>query len=94
MNKYTIRCGGHNYITLEWNDTFIFCLDNDMMYAEEIIAKIEQRTQMNFSDIEIKGSKEDFQGLRFFNGGWKRKFWEEFPTKGEIDGYMKMKYGR
>lgn len=27
---YTIRCGGHNYITLEWNGKFIFCLDNDM----------------------------------------------------------------
>ena len=94
MSEYTIICGGHNYITLEWNDKFIFCLDNDMMYAEEMIAKIEQRTQMNFSDITIKGNKEDFQGLRFFNGGWKRKFWEEFPTKGEIDGYMKMKHGR
>lgn len=93
MSEYTIKCGGHNYITLEWNDKFVFCLDNDMMYAEEMIAKIEQRTQMNFSDIKIKGNKEDFQGLRFFNGGWKRKFWEEFPTKREIDGYMKMKYG-
>lgn len=94
MSEYTIRCGGHNYITLEWNDKFIFCLDNDMMYAEEMIAKIEQRTQMNFSDITIKGNKDDFQGLRFFNGGWKRDFWKEFPNKSEIDGYMKMKYGR
>lgn len=94
MEEYRIRCSGHNYITLEWNDKFIFCLDNDMMYAEEIIAKIEQRTQMNFSDITIKGSKKDFQGLRFFNGGWKRKFWEEFPSKEEIDGYLKLKYGR
>ena len=94
MSEYTIRCSGHNYITLEWKEQFLFCLDNDMMYAEEMIAKIEQRTQMNFSDITIKGSKEDFQGLRFFNGGWKRKFWEEFPTKSEINGYLKMKHGR
>ena len=66
---YTIRCGGHTYITLEWNEKFIFCLDNDMMYAEQMIFEIEKRTQMNFQDIPIKGLKEDFEGLRFFNGG-------------------------
>lgn len=93
-SKYTIRCGGHNYISLEWNDKFIFCLDNDGMYAEEMIYQIEKRTQMNFSDIPIKGRKEDFQGLRFFNGGWKRDFWNEFPDKAEVDSYIKLKHGR
>lgn len=93
MNGYTIRCSGHNYITLEWDGKFIFCLDNDCMYAEEMIYKIEKRTQMNFQEIKIKGYKEDFQGLRFFNGGWKRDFWVNFPSKNELDGYMKMKQG-
>lgn len=93
-SEYTIRCGGHNYITLEWNDKFVFCLDNTELYAEEMIHKIEKRTQMSFSDIPIKGSKEDFQGLRFFNGGWKRDFWKDFPSKEEVNGYMKLKYGR
>lgn len=90
---YTIKCGGHNYITLEYEGKFIFCLDNDMMYAEEMIFNIEKRTGMDFKDIEIKGQKEDFRGLRFFNGGWKRDFWERFPSKEEITGYIKMKNG-
>lgn len=65
-NGFTIRCGCHTYITLEFDGKFVFCLDNDMMYAEEMIHRIEKRTQMNFQDIPIKGcSKDDFQGLRF-----------------------------
>lgn len=93
MDGYTIRCGGHNYITLEWNGKFIFCLDNCMHYAEEMIHDIEKRTGMNFQDIPIKGRKDDFQGLRFFNGGWKRDFWGDFPNKKEIERYLKLKRG-
>ena len=44
-DEWTIRCSGHNYITLEWNEKFVFCLDNDMMYAEEMIYKIEKDKQ-------------------------------------------------
>ncbi len=91
--EWTISCGSHTYITLEWNGKFVFCLDNDMMYAEEMIHQIEKRTGMNFQDIQIKGTKEDFSGLRFFNGGWKRDFWNQFPSKKEVDGYMRMKRG-
>lgn len=90
---FTINCGGHNYITLEWNEKFIFCLDNDIMYAEEMIYNIEKRTGLKFRDIKIKGKKEDFSGLRFFNGGWKRDFWGNFPEEKEITGYIKMKRG-
>ena len=93
-NGFTIRCGCHTYITLEFDGKFVFCLDNDMMYAEEMIHRIEKRTQMNFQDIPIKGcSKDDFQGLRFFNGGWERDFWAEFPDKKEVESYMKLKSG-
>lgn len=91
---YTIRCDGHIYITLEYDGMFVFCLDNDMMYAEEMIHRIEKRTNMNFQDIPIKGHKDDFQGLRFFNGGWKRDFWGEFPDKKEVESYIKLKSGR
>lgn len=90
---YTINCSGHTYITLEYDEKFIFCLDNDMMYAEEMIYEIEKRTQKDFKDIAIKGRKDDFSGLRFFNGGWKRNFWENFPSEKEITGYIKMKNG-
>lgn len=90
---YTIRCGSHTYITLEYNGKFIFCLDNDVMYAEEMIYNIEKRTGTDFKDIQIKGNKEDFDGLRFFNGGWKRNFWDNFPSKEEIKSYIKMKNG-
>ena len=91
---YTMKCGGHNYVTLEHEGRFIFSLDNDSMYAEEIIYQIEKRTRQRFADIPIKGTKEDFQGLRFFKGGWKRDFWGEFPSDGEIASYMKLKKGQ
>lgn len=80
--------------TLEWNEKFVFCLDNDMMYAEEMIYKIEKRTGVDFRNIKIKGQKEDFTGLRFFNGGWKRDFWGNFPSKDEIEAYIKLKNGK
>ncbi len=90
---YTIRCGNHTYITLEFEGHFIFCLDNDLEYAEEMIFEIEKRTGMKFKDIQIKGCKEDFSGLRFFNGGWKRDFWKEFPDDKEVELYMELKKG-
>lgn len=92
-DKYTIECYCYTYVTLEWNGKFIFCLDNTFMKAEEMIYEIEKRTGMNFQDIPIKGSKDDFQGLSFFYGGWKRDFWKEFPNKNDIDAYMKLKSG-
>lgn len=93
-NGFTIRCDCHTYITLELDGKFVFCLDNDMMYAEEMIHRIEKRTKMNLQDIPIEGcSKDDFQGLRFFNGGWKRDFWAEFPDKKEVESYMNSKSG-
>ena len=64
------------------------------MYVEDIILAIEKRTGLNFQDIAIKGSKDDFRGLRFFNGGWKRNFWSDFPSRKELDRYKKLKYGR
>lgn len=91
---FIIKCSGHTYIILEWNGKFIFCLDNDVTNAEEMIYKIEERTKMNFRDIPIKGTKDNFQGLRFFNGGWRRDFWGEFPNKKEVAGYMKLKKGQ
>ena len=41
-NGFTIRCSCHTYITLEYEDKFVFCLDNDMAYMEDIIEKIEK----------------------------------------------------
>lgn len=90
---YTIRCGCHTYVTLEYDGTFLMCLDNDMMYAEEIISRIETRTRMKFQDIPIDGRKDDFSGLVFFTGGWKRDFWNEFPSEHEVTTYMNLKKG-
>lgn len=94
IDGYSIRCNCHIYITLNWNGQFLFCLDNDSFYAEEMIYQIEKRTGMKFQDIPIEGSKDDFRGLRFFNGGWKRNFWNEFPDEKEISGFMRLKHGR
>lgn len=91
---YTIRCTSHTYITLSWNGEFMFCLDNDLIYAEEMIYEIEKRTGMNFQDIPIEGSKTDFKGLRFSRGGWKRDLWDDFPDTNEINGFVKRKYGK
>lgn len=90
---YTIKCTSHTYVTLYWNRKLIFCLDNDLMCAEEIIYEIEQRTKLDFREIPIIVRKEDFQGLIFHNGGWKRDFWKELPDKKEIENYMKSKNG-
>lgn len=88
---YTIRCCCHTYVTLEFNGKFIFCLDDGIIRAEEMIYKIEEKTGMDFKDIKIIGDKDDFQGLSFYNGGWKRDFWKCFPDKKEIEEYMKLK---
>ena len=93
-NGFTIRCTCRTYITLEFDGKFVLSLDNDMMYAEEMIYYIEKRTQMDFRDIPIKEcDREAFQGLIFFNGGWKRNFWNEFPDKKEVKSYMNLKDG-
>ena len=69
---YTIRCACHTYVTLEWNNKFVACYDNDMQYMEEIIEKIEKRTRMKFAEIPRKGYTQDFDGLRFLHGGFKK----------------------
>ena len=57
IDGYSIRCNCHIYITLNWNGQFLFCLDNDSFYAEEMIYQIEKRTGMKFQDIPIEGSR-------------------------------------
>ena len=42
MDNYTIRCGSHNYITLEWNDKFIFCLDNEVVQKSKDVLDTEK----------------------------------------------------
>ena len=82
---YTVHCGGHNYLTLECNGVFVFCLDNCLMYAEDMIRKVEDETGMDFRDIQILGRRDDFHGLRFRHGGWKRDFWDWFSNREESD---------
>ncbi len=72
QNGYTIRCYCHTYVTLDWNGKFVYCGDNDMTYMEDIVEKIEKRTQMRFRDIPVKGSIQDFDGLRYLHGGFKK----------------------
>lgn len=51
---------------------------------EEIIKKIEKRTQKNFTDIPIHGNKDDFQGLSFKTSGWSGDFWEKLKMYEDI----------
>ena len=65
---WTIRCDHHTYVTLEYEGKFVYCYDNDIMKMDKIIESIEKRTKKRFSEIAIKGGKEDFNGLRFSTG--------------------------
>lgn len=76
MEGYSMKCGGHTYVSLFWNDKFIHCYDNDMTYMEDIISAIEKRTKQSFYSIPIIGNKDDFNGLRFRVGGWRRNVFE------------------
>lgn len=71
MEGFSMKASSHTYVTLYWNDNFLFCCDNDFEKAEDIIAKIEKRTRKKFSEIPIKGEVDDFSG--FFwrtKSGW------------------------
>lgn len=79
--RWSMNCCSHTYITLFYDDKFIRCYDNDFFnenekidgyYMEHVIAQIEKRTGMKIADIKIIGDVEDFDGLRFLNGGFKK----------------------
>lgn len=81
VKGWSMRCGSHNYISLYYDGNFVRCYDNDLYrenphedeyYTEHIIAAIEKRTGMKIKDIPIIGRIEDFDGLRFLNGGFKK----------------------
>ncbi len=78
---YSMRCDSHTYITLFYDGQFVHCFDNELhlddpskdeYYTEHIIATIEKRTKMKITDIPIIGCVEDFDGLRFLHGGFKK----------------------
>ena len=81
-NRYSLRCDGHNYVTLSWDGRFIFCLDNDLLRMEEIISAVEKRTKTKFQDIQRKNSDDQaWDGLRFNSGFKKAAEWLQ-PQEG------------
>lgn len=81
IKGWSMECSGHNYLTLYFNGKFVHCFDNnvfrdnpekDEYYTEHIIAAIEKRTRMKITDIPIIGCVEDFDGMRFLHGGFKK----------------------
>ena len=81
IEGWSMECSGHNYITLYYDGRFVHCFDNnlhienspkDEYYTEHIIATIERRTKMKITDIPIIGHVEDFDGMRFLHGGFKK----------------------
>ena len=81
LKGWSMKCGCHNYITLFYDGKFVHCFDNDFRhenplkdeyYTEHIIATIEKRTKMKITDIPIIGRIEDFDGMRFLHGGFKK----------------------
>lgn len=84
LNKiegWSMKCFSHQYIELYCDGNFVHCYDNniyvenpskDEYYTEHIIASIEKRTKMKITDIPIIGNVEDFNGMRFLYGGFKK----------------------
>lgn len=89
--RWSMKCDSHTYITLFYDDKFIRCYDNDYFneneknnnyYMEYVIEKIEKRTGLKITDINIIGDVEDFDGLRFLNGGFKKgREWLTIPEE-------------
>lgn len=75
-NRYSLRCDGHNYVTLSWDGRFIFCLDNSLFRMEQIIEAVEKRTNMRFQDVRREDSDDSsWDGLRFATGFKKASEW-------------------
>lgn len=81
IKNWSMKCFNHNYIELYYDDKFVHCFDNDIhnenplkdeYYTEHIIAAIEKRTKMKITEIPVIGSVEDFDGMRFLHGGFKK----------------------
>ena len=70
--KWSMKCTVHTYVSLYWDGAQVLTMDNDGHYMEEIIEKIEKRTGLRFNEIPIQGSRQDFSGLRYLNGGFKK----------------------
>ena len=70
--KWSMKCTVHTYVSLYWDGAHVLTMDNDGHYMEEIIEKIEKRTGLRFNEIPIQGSRQDFSGLRYLNGGFKK----------------------
>lgn len=71
-NNWTMKCTCHIYVSLYWKDAHVLTMDNDGHFMEEIIERFEKRTGLRFKEIPIQGSRQDFDGLRCQNGGFKR----------------------
>lgn len=81
IKGWSMDCSCHNYITLYYDGKFVHCFDNalhfdnpakDEYYTENIIVAIEKRTKLKITDISIIGQIEDFDGMRFLHGGFKK----------------------
>lgn len=81
IKGFSIECKGHNYINLYYDGKLVHCYDNDLhldnetkdeYYTEHIIKSIEKRTRTKITDIPIIGHVEDFDGMRFLNGGFRK----------------------
>lgn len=96
IKGWSMKCSHHNYITLFYDGQFVHCFDNnlrfddprkDEYYTEHIIATIEKRTKKKITDIPIIGCVEDFDGLRFLNGGFKKG--REWLNQNQVIGIKK-----
>ena len=63
--KWMIECTAHRYVTLYRNGSIVIGYSNLFHSMESIINWIEHRTGCRFTDIPIRGKREDFTDLMF-----------------------------
>lgn len=63
--KWMIECTAHRYICLYRNNEVVMGYSNLMHSMESIMGYVEHKTGCRFTDIPIRGKREDFTDLMF-----------------------------
>lgn len=74
MVDWMIGCTAHRYICLYRNKEIVMGYSNLMHSMEEIMGYVEHKTGCRFTDIPIRGRREDFTDLMFAHVSAKDEF--------------------
>lgn len=60
MNDWKVEAKHHTYINLYYGEKLIYCFDNDILRFSFIKSAIENRTKINWEDIDKHGELNGF----------------------------------